>query len=511
MSLLGIDVGTSGCKSVLFSEDGTIIGSAYAEYDIKRPRPDAMELDPHEVWQAVQGTVAQAVDSARSDPCRALSVTSMGEAFVPVSRTREILGPSILLSDPRGTEYIETLRSDLTDEECYRISGNPVGSHYGLPKLMWVRDHEPELYRRAYKFLNWSGFVAFMLGAEPTVDFTLANRDLLFDIRREEWSPRLLSAAGIDETKLPTCVRAGTPLGKIEPRIAEELGLPPACLIVSGPHDQCANALGCGAISPGDAMYGLGTFPTIVPIFDGIPDGQAMIAFGLNTEHHAIAARYVSFLYHMGGAAIKWYRDTFAAAEVAAAIREGGDVYPALFSELPPEPGPLLVLPHLYPLGPPDFLSDSAGVILGLRGDTRRGAVLKAILEANAFALKVSVENLRSVGIGLGSFKAVGGGSRSDAAVQVCTDIFNRPFERPTVTEAGALGAAILAGVASEVYPSAEAAVGQTVRVERRFDPNERTAARYEELYAEYLDFARLVTPFARRWMKQRGERLDRD
>lgn len=505
MSLLGIDVGTSGCKSVLFSAEGAIIGTAYAEYDIKRPRAEAMELDPHEVWQAVLSTIAKAVAAGRTDPCRALCVTSMGEAFVPVSSAREILGPSILLSDPRGSEHLAALRSNLTDEECYAISGNPVGSQYGLTKLMWVLNHEPEVYRRTYKFLNWSGFVAFMLGAEPTVDFTLANRDLLFDIRREDWSTRLLSVAGIDIEKLPRCVAPGTPLGQVASRIASEVGLPRSTLIVAGSHDQCANALGCGAIKAGQAMYGMGTFPTIVPIFDAIPEAKAMIASGLNTEHHAIAGRYVSFLYHMGGAAVKWYRDTFAAAEHSAAGSAGDDRYSALFSELPSEPGPLLVLPHLYPTGPPDFLSDSAGVILGLHGDTRRGAILKAILEANAFALKIPVENLKPAGFSLESFKAVGGGSRSDAAVQICADIFNRPFQRPTVTEAGALGAAILAGVAAEVYASPETAVEQTVHAGRRFEPDVRRSARYGELYGEYLEFAKLVTPFARRWTRAKS------
>ncbi len=500
MSLLGIDVGTTGCKAVLFSDEGPILGSAYAEYDIKRPQPGYMELDAQRVWEAVKATLRKAFSSAGREPCRALSVASMGEAFVPVSAGRQILGASILLSDRRGAEYVDGLHRSLSDEECYRISGNPVGAQYGLPKLMWIKEHQPDLYRDTYKFLNWAGFVAYMLGAGPRVDYTLANRDLLFDIRSADWSPKLLSASGIDRDKLPDCVAPGAALGAIAPATASELGLPPSTMIVAGTHDQCANALGCGVISPGQAMYGMGTFPTIVPVYSELPDPSRMVRFGLNTEHHAIAGRFVSFLYHMGGATIKWYRDTFAASEHRAARERGGDVYEQLFSELPAEPGPLMVLPHFSPMGPPDFLSDSSGVIVGLKSHTQRGAILKAILEANAFALKISVDNLASVGVALEGFAAVGGGSRSEAAVQLCADIFDRPFTRPNVTEAGALGAAILAGVASGVYPSAEAAVRQLVRVERRFEPDPKAALRYRELYEKFRELSRLMTPFARSW-----------
>jgi xylulokinase len=501
MSLMGIDIGTTGCKAVVFAETGEILSSAYAEYDISRPEPLSAELDSGLVWSSIRMTIREAASSVLGrDSVRALAFASMGEAVVPVSADRKILGPSILINDARGDRYVETIRRELDDIECFRISGNHIGAQFGVTKLMWIKEHRPELYDSTYKFLNWGSFAAFMLGADPKVDYSLANRFLLFDIGTRDWSPRLLSVSGLDRNKLPECVPAGTAIGKVSKRLASALALPEDTLIVCGTHDQCANALGCGAVSPGEAMYGMGTFPTILAIHEGYTDPRRMVEFGLNVEHHAVPGAFVSFAYHMGGSIVKWYRDTFACAANKPGTKQGEDIYDELFAELPLAPGPLLVLPHFAPMGPPDFVSDSAGVILGLRNYTRRGEILKAILEGNMFALKVSVENLGSIGVPIETYKAVGGGSKTAAAVQICADITNRPFLRPAVSEAGALGVAILAGIAGEVFESAGAAIERLVRIERRFDPDPERAKRYGELFEFYKQFSEKAATLARQW-----------
>ena len=188
MSFLGIDVGTTGCKASVFSATGRSLAFAYDEYDMVRPRPGWLELDPVDVWARVRRTVAKAVQAASGDPVTALAVSSMGESMVPVSRDRRILGNSLLLIDSRGEEYLPLLSSRLGAEKLYRINGNILGIQFSLPKLMWIRDHTPDIYTGAWKFLLWSGFVSFMLGAEPAVDYSLANRTLLFDVDSLLWS-----------------------------------------------------------------------------------------------------------------------------------------------------------------------------------------------------------------------------------------------------------------------------------------------------------------------------------
>ena len=500
MSLLGIDAGTTGCKAALFSLDGRLLALAYEEYDIRSPQPGWAELDAVEVWEKVKATVRRVTAAAGGpgspDPVTALAVSSLGEAVVPVSADRRVLGPSILNFDGRGEEFLPGLRLALDSERLYRLNGNVLGNHYGLTKLMWIRAHQPEVYARAHKFLLWSGFLAYLFGGEPAVDHSLANRTLLFDLHCQDWSPELLALSGLDREKLPDLYPSGTVIGCVSTAVAAELGLPDGVAIVTGAHDQCACAVGCGAVEPGSAVYGMGTFLCITPVFAQPPPAQQMLARGLNTEHHAAPGRYVSFIYNQGGSLLKWYRDTFAAADHARARAAGRDIYAELIAEMPSGPGRVVVLPHFSVTGPPDFISDSSGVIAGLRLETTRGEVLRGILEGATFYLKECVDNLPATGIDIAEYRAVGGGSKSDAWIQLSADILGRPFARPAVTEAGALGAAILAGVGHGAFASVEDGVAALVRLERRFEPDPALYDRYREAQARYAALWPAVGPY---------------
>jgi xylulokinase len=523
MSLLGIDAGTTGCKASVFSLEGRLLAQAYEEYDVQRPQPGWAELEAFEVWEKVKRAIARAAQATKRDPIAALAVSSLGEAMVPVTRDRRILGPALLNFDQRGAEYLPGLAAGLDNESLYRLNGNPLGNHFGLTKLIWLKQHRPELYAAADTFLHWSGFVAFMLGAEPHTDATLANRSLVFDLDRCDWSDELLAWAGLDREKLPEIVLSGNLVGHVHPLAAAELGLPAGVAIASGAHDQCANALGCGVIRPGQAMYGMGTYNCIAPVFDGRRPPQEMLASGLNTEHHAVPGCFISFIYNMGGSLVKWFRDTYAATEHRQAKADGRDVYTDLFAELGDgpnagsagdpagalgSPSPILVYPHFNDTGFPDFLPASRGAILGVNLSTRRADILKGILEANVFSLKEPLEALPGLGLQVEEFRASGGGSKSDAGVQICADILGRPFQRPAVSEAGTLGAAILAGMAvarsHEVrgrsrlgqFDSLSQAVESMVRLEKSFEPDPARHARYLERYAQYRTLRPLLGDF---------------
>jgi xylulokinase len=338
-----------------------------------------------------------------------------------------------------------------------------------------------------------------MLGADPVVDFSLANRTLLFDIHKGNWSDALLEDVGLDRSKLPATAPSGTVIGTVSEHIASALGLPAGVRIVSGAHDQCANAVGCGVVDSGSAVYGMGTFHCITPVFAVQPDLQAMIARGLNTEHHAIPDRYVCFIYNQGGSLVKWFRDTFSAVEHRQAEVDGRSVYPMLFGEFPAGPSSVMVLPHFSTTGPPDFIADSSGLMAGLRLETRRGEVLKGIIEGAAFYLKEVVDSLPQTGIQTESYRAVGGGSQSDVWVQTCADIFGQPFTRPVITEAGALGAAIIAGVGAGLFESYTQAVAAMVKLERTFEPDPHQHERYQIRYQHY----QRLWPLMADWLRE--------
>lgn len=491
MSLLGVDVGTTGTKAVVFGADGSVLGSAYTEYDIARSLPGRAELDPLAIWPRIRAAIAGAVDRATragrgDDPVRGIAVDSMGENLVPVSGNRTILGPSIMNMDERGSEFIPALRQSLSAEDLYTITGNTLSNQFSIGKLMWMCRHEPDLYDRTDWFLPWNSFVSFMLGGEAVAEFSLASRTLLFDIDRQDWSESMVRIAGLDGAKLPRCVPAGTVIGGVSRSEADAIGIAAGTPIVIGAHDQPSASLGSGAIAEGVAMYGMGTFHCIAPTFSQRRPADDMMRLGLNTEHHALRRLYLTLVYNSGGSAVKWYRDTFAHAEVQAAQASGGDVYDTLFSELPAQPSHVRVIPHFATMGPPDFVDRPNAAFLGMTLNTTRAEILKGIVEGNVFSLRLSLDALPSIGISISELRPTGGGSRSIAAVQACVDILGIPAVLPEASEASALGGAILAGVGAGVFASAEDGAHAMIRTGTAIEPDMSRHNAYEEPYEEF-------------------------
>ncbi len=495
MSLLGIDVGTTGCKAGIFDEQGNLLSVAYREYDIQSPQPGWAQLGAAAVWSKIKAAIAEAAGSARHNPVEALCVSSLGEAVVPVSARREILSDSLLNFDARGAEFLDSLQTKISDEDLFAINGNTLGNHYSLTKLLWIKKYQPDVYENTCKFLHWGAFVSFMLGADPVVDYSLANRSLLFDINNQCWSDDLIGRFGLDVQKLPATAPSGTVIGQVTDAIATELGLARGVKIVTGGHDQCVNAVGAGVFSASTAMLGMGTYLCIVPVYRQRPDAKFMIPLGLNTEHHAAASLFVSFLYNHGGSLVKWYRDTFAAAENTLAKQQNRDVYPELFGEITDPITDILVLPHFAPTGPPEFVANSSGVITHLELSTKRADILKAILESTLFYLRQCLDPLQQSPMAAREFRAVGGGGKSDLWLQIAADIYNRPVTRPRCSEAGILGAAILAGTATGIFSSLEQAAGAMVHSDRTFEPDPARAARYQQKYEAYRSLWPMMKP----------------
>ena len=491
MSLLGIDVGTTGAKAVVFSDAGAVLGSAYVEYDISRPNPGHAELDAEIIWPLIKNTISLAVAKAdgatgAADPVSAIAVDSMGENLVPVSPDRHILGPSIMNMDARGAEFLPGLAAAVGPEDLYRITGNTLSNQFSIVKLMWMCRNQPDLYEKVDWFLPWNSFVSFMLGGDAVAEYALANRTLLFDVDSEGWSDRMITISGLDPDKLPRPVAAGTPIGTVSRSAAEATGLPPGTPIVIGAHDQSSASLGSGSMSEGTAMYGMGTFHCIAPVFSERKPAAAMISRGLNTEHYALPKLYLTLIYNSGGSVVKWYRDTFASAEHARASGEDRDIYPQLFSELPESPSSVRVIPHFASMGPPDFIDQPNAAFLGMTLDTTRGDILKGIVEGNVFSLKISVDALNDVGISIGELRPTGGGSKSDVTVQLCADSLGLPCVRPEVAEASALGSAILAGIGGGTFGSAAEAVDRMIRLGPTFEPDLNRHKQYTEPLEEY-------------------------
>jgi xylulokinase len=500
MSVLGIDVGTTGCKAGALAADGRVLALAYREYETLHPQPGWAEFDAYHVWTQIQEVIAQVAAATRSDPVTALAVTSCGEAVVPVSANREILGPSILGHDSRGQEYVDGLGRSIGRVRLHEINGNVLGLAHTVPKLAWVRDHQPDLFNRADLFLLWGGLVGYMLGGQPTADLSLANRTLLLDLAAADWSPELTRAAGIPISKLPRVVAPGTLIGVVNDAVAEQLGLPPHVQIVAGGHDQCCTALGAGVVDPGQAVYALGTFICVTPVYDCPPPSSVMLACGLNVEHHVLPGLYVSFLYNLsGGALLRWARDTFAAADKLALAAQGRDVYDVLMAEMPVRPTNLMVLPHFAQCGPPTFENETSGVIMGLTLETSRGEAIKGLLEGATYYFKEGLDQIAQAGLATREFRATGGGSKSPAWLQLTADILGQPIGRPDVSECGVVGAAILAGAGTGVFGSAADAGRDFAPVAHFFEPDPDRHAQYLERMDKFKQLYPLLKEYLHR------------
>ncbi|MCC7451290.1 MAG: hypothetical protein IT324_28025 [Anaerolineae bacterium] len=493
-SLLGIDIGTTGTKVIALSAEGAIIASAHREYDLLHPQPGWSELDSRAVWQCIQDAIREVAGQTTRDPIVALSMCCMGEAMTPVSKDRTILGNCILGFDIRGGETTAKL-SELDGVMFFERSGNIASPIYAGQKLIWLRDNQPELFNKTYKFLSWSALAAYMLGSDPTEDYSFANRTIFMDVRKAAWSAETLDYVGMPADKLPALAQAGTVVGTVSPSMTESLGLPPGVKIVLGAHDQPTSALGSGAIQPGMASYTIGSYICINPAYDTIPPARQMIQAGLNVEHHAVAGLYVSFMYNpTGGTLLKWFRDTFARLERAEAQATGRDIYDVLLAEMPAEPTDLLVLPHFAPTGPPDFDPNPTGLIAGLTLETTRGQFIKGLLEGLTYYFRYGLNVMADAGIHIREYRMTGGGARSDAWLQIKADILGRELVRPKNVDASALGAAILAGIGSGMYQSVQQAVDALVQIDRVFEPDPRRQRLYDERFARY----RLLYPFSK-------------
>jgi xylulokinase len=223
-----------------------------------------------------------------------------------------------------------------------------------------------------------------------------------------------------------------------------------------------------------------------------------MLDQGLNTEHHAVPGLFVSFIYNQGGILVKWFRDTFAAEDFRQAQQLGANVYDSLMAEMPAQPSSVLVLPHFAPTGPPDFVTDSRGVVAGLQLETSRGDILKGVIEGTAFYLKEIVDSLDATGIEINEYRATGGGAQSDAWVQTVADIMGQPVVRPENTEAGALGAAIIAGLGSGAFASYGEGVEAMVRLNRTFEPDPEMHNRYRPRFEQYRQLWPLMQGYLR-------------
>lgn len=490
MSLLGIDVGTTGCKAIVFRGDGVILGLGYREYRLAHPRPGWAELDSDQVWAATKESIREAVRGAgRRDPVTALSVSSQGEAATPYDAQGHALSPSIVSFDSRTAAQQDRWAAGPGAEAVFGITGMPLHTMYTLLKIQWVKENQPEVYDRTWKFLCYGDGTLFRLGGMAAIDLSLAARTMALDVRAGRWSEEMLATAGVERGKLSEVVHAGTVVGEVSSDVAHELGLPAGVKLIAGGHDQACGALGSGIARAGVALDATGTVECIAPAFDRLVLTPEMLRNNYCCYAHVVPGLFITLAFNFtGGCLLRWYRDNFGDKEAEEARVSGLNVYDILLGKAGTSPSPLLVLPHFTVTGTPWFDARARGAILGLTLATNKGDLIKGILDGITYEMRLNLECLQQCGVSIQELRAIGGGAQSRTWMQLKADIFERPVTALNVSEAACLGAAMLAGVATGVFSSFDEATTTLVQEAERFEPNSNAAESYRARYAIYKD-----------------------
>jgi len=304
-----LDIGTGGCKAVVFNDEGKELASAYSEYSLLHPHPDWAELDPDEVINGCFKVIND-VNSRILDPVISMSISSQGEAFTPVDRRGKILGNAMVSSDSRARDIITDWNNELGIDRIYKITGHTPHPLFTLYKLLWLKQFKPDVWHNTRYFLCFEDLFHYRVGLEPKISWPLAGRTMLFDVISHKWSDEILEAAGLTAKKLAIPVPSGEITGIIKPDKIIDLGFKNPVTLVAGGHDQTCAALGAGVIETGMCMFATGSVECFCPILDQPAFSPELQENNLCCYDYTLRDKYTSVAYSLtGGNILRWMRD----------------------------------------------------------------------------------------------------------------------------------------------------------------------------------------------------------
>jgi len=480
--LLGIDIGTSGCKAVVFGYDGKKIAGASMTYPLIFPQSGWMELDAAQVTGCVMECVKKCVCDCDKDAITALAVSSQGEAVIAADRSGNPLMNAIVTFDSRNRDECAWFSQSFDKNRIMRITGAPIHSMFSLTKILWIKNNRHDVMNSVWKFFCFGDYISYKLGADPVIDHSMAARTMAFDIEIKKWSNEILDACGFSIGIFPETAASGTVIGKVSQEAAELTGLNPGTVIVAGGHDQACCALGTGVLSDGMAMDSLGTTESIVCVNRDLHVTEDMVRNNLPCYPYVVGGMYayLSFLSTSGGI-LKWFHNGILSESIGYA-----DYDKAAAAECPGYSG-LLLLPHFAGSGTPYLDDQSKGAIAGLTLGTSKYQIYKAVLESTCLESRLNIECMEKSGIKAKKLYCVGGGARSPLWLQLKADITGKAVVSRNITEYGCLGAAILAGMGAGIYKDAGSAFNGLQAESTEYRPDGEKKAMYDDIYPKYL------------------------
>lgn len=485
--LIGIDIGTSGTKTVLFDTEGNVIASHTVEYPLYQPQNGWAEQQPSDWWNAAAETLRAVTAGVDPADIRGIGLSGQMHGLVMLDEENEVIRPSIIWCDGRTAKECEEITQRVGQKRLIEITANPALTGFTASKILWVRNHEPENYARCRHILLPKDYIRFCLTGEYATEVSDASGMQLLDIGGRCWSKEVLQKLEIDLALLAKVYESPEITGYVTEKAAALTGLRPGTPVVGGAGDNAAAAVGTGVVLEGRAFTTIGTSGVVFAHTDHMVTDMGG---RVHTFCCAVPGKWhVMGVTQGAGLSLKWFRDQFCHAEIDTAASMGRDPYYLMDQEAAQVPigcNKLFFLPYLMGERTPHLDPNARGMFFGLSAMHTRRDMLRAVMEGVTYSLRDCLEVLREMGVSVSDMMACGGGGSSPLWRQMLSDVFECPIKTAASKEGPALGVAILAGVGAGIYPSVEEGCARVVRTGTVQQPDQTHLPAYRAAYGIY-------------------------
>lgn len=486
--MLAIDIGTSSCKVAVFDKGGELIDSESNFYDVYYPRKGWAEQNPEEWWRAVCTSLQDIIARGRFDVSEIKGVGIDGQSWsaIPVNKDGSVLANTPIWMDTRAKEITARLNKQLGGKKFFDISGNTLNPSYSLPKILWMKEQMPDVYKKTYKFLQSNSYIVYKLTNVFSQDISQSYGYQCFDMKKGIMDEQICEEVGLDIDKIPKISKCHEVVGLIDERGSFETGLPVGIPVVAGGLDAACGALGVGVILDGETQEQGGQAGGMSICLDKYKADPKLIL-----SYHVVPDKWLLQGGTVGGAGVpKWFLNHFGEVEKQNAITNNTNPYyemDLLAEKTPVGAEGMIFLPYMAGERSPIWNPNAKGVFYGVDFTKTRGHFIRAIEEGVAFSLNHNLKVAEDAGVKIKNLRAMGGAANSELWLQIKADITNKEIVVPSSDTATTLGAAILAGVGVGIYKDFEEAINKIVVIKKVFKPNKGNVKTYKTNYSKYI------------------------
>ncbi len=486
--LLGVDVGTTHCKALLFDDSGRVEAAASVDTITHHDPAGTYYYRPDELWATVAGVIRRVMAAITPSEVAGVCIASMAESGLPLGGDNQPVYPIIPYFDETSAEQAREITALFGKTELFKLTGLNVSPIPSLTKLRWLQRNETAVFAKTRKWLCIPDYLNYRLTGEMVTDYSIASRTMAFEVFSRQWSERILGAVGMSPELFPEAVPSGTRIGTVTREAARFTGIGEGVPVIAGGHDHFCGSLGAGLLLGNRLLDSSGSAESLHGLLGAdVERIEDFVGFSVGNYVDG-RSFYAGGGFNSSGISVDWIVGRCAALGDWSETAETGPFdYETIMGrafQRPPGANQLLFLPHLRGSGFPDWDNHSRGSFVGLRAFHRAPDLVRAVLEGVCFELRSILERLRRlIPDDVRQITTMGGGARNHYWLQIKADILGLPVEVPVVKEATALGAALLAGVGTGIYADLYEATRRTYRVDQRFLPDPGLGAAYDELY----------------------------